>query len=312
MTDIGTLLRTTRESQSLTLEEVEHQTHIRYRFLEALEKNHFDALGGDLYLRGFLRNYAAFLGLDPEPLLAELGPPPDPLPGKPAPRFPSRFEPHYLSEPLESNPVPVARLFSMLLLALFMMAIAYLIWWQPAAERDALLSRLGLPLMTPTSSGAVASAGSTPTVGGVQVITQTTIIEPYSSPTPEGQPTPVPTATLPPRTPTPDLNASPTVPPTPELVSGVVLKGEVIADTWVRVLVDSQNEPLVEGMLSTGQTFEWVGNEEIRLRVGNAAGLSVTLNGQPIGLLGQAGQVLERHWRRNPDGGPPILVEPQS
>ncbi|MBA3534753.1 MAG: helix-turn-helix domain-containing protein [Ardenticatenales bacterium] len=314
MTNIGVLLRTTREEQGLSLEEVEKGTRIRARFLEALEENDFDSLGGDVYLRGFLRNYATYLGVDPTPLLAELAPVHSPA--LPKVTYISQ-ESHYLSEPLQSNPVPFGRIFSMLLIGALVMALAYFIWWQPAAQRDAFLEQLGtlLPSAGPTAPPTTLPGAPTRTPGST-VVTQTMVIVPFQSPTPVGQPTAVPTASLPPRTPTPDLNVTPTVPlPTPTApapIDGVVVTAQVLSATWVRVVIDAQNQPAVERVLSPGETFEWVGTQEVRLRVGNAAGLQISLNGQQIGVLGQAGEVLERLWRRNPDGGLPILVDPQS
>jgi hypothetical protein len=43
---------------------VESQLKIRARYLDALEQERFDALPGEAYVRGFLRSYADFLGLD--------------------------------------------------------------------------------------------------------------------------------------------------------------------------------------------------------------------------------------------------------
>jgi hypothetical protein len=44
-------------------------TRIRANYLEALEAEDFDALGSEVYAKGFLRSYALFLGLDPVPLV---------------------------------------------------------------------------------------------------------------------------------------------------------------------------------------------------------------------------------------------------
>jgi cytoskeleton protein RodZ len=44
-------------------------TRIRANYLEALEAEDFDVLGGEVYAKGFLRSYALFLGLDPVPLV---------------------------------------------------------------------------------------------------------------------------------------------------------------------------------------------------------------------------------------------------
>ncbi len=68
---IGDLLREAREAQGHTLEEVEKATRIRLKYLEALEADDFAALPSRTQARGFLRNYAQFLGLEVEPILAQ-------------------------------------------------------------------------------------------------------------------------------------------------------------------------------------------------------------------------------------------------
>jgi cytoskeleton protein RodZ len=62
--EIGRSLRTAREHQQLDLPAVERATHIRTKYLAALEDERFDVLPGTAYAKGFLRTYADFLGLD--------------------------------------------------------------------------------------------------------------------------------------------------------------------------------------------------------------------------------------------------------
>lgn len=311
MADIGETLRASREEQGISLEEAEAATRIRARFLEALEENNLDILGGDVYVRGFVRNYAAFLGLDTAPLLAQIGVVENPLP----PVAPSTSR--YLAEPLQSNPVPVGRILLMSTTLLLVGILGFSLWWQPAL-RDSVLARAGFRAIVPAGTATIiASPAGEPLLTGPNVITQTqVIIEPYRSPTPTGGlATAVPTATLPPRTPTPDPNATtvPTAAATQVVaVEGVVLGAEIVADTWVRVYVDSQSEPVIERTLRVGESFQWVGNETVSLRAGNAGGISLTLNGQSIGVLGQPGEVVERRWQRDPTGGSPVLVDPSS
>jgi cytoskeletal protein RodZ len=69
MSDLGDLLREARESQGLSLEQVETDTRIRHRFLVALESGVYEALPGQVYVKGFLRTYASYLGLDAEQVL---------------------------------------------------------------------------------------------------------------------------------------------------------------------------------------------------------------------------------------------------
>ena len=70
MSDIGNQLRAARESKGLTIADVEKVTRIRARFLEAMEDGRWDALPGPVQIRGFLKNYAVFLGLNGDELVA--------------------------------------------------------------------------------------------------------------------------------------------------------------------------------------------------------------------------------------------------
>ncbi len=72
LTEIGEQLRAARESQQISLEQVEAETRIRLKFLVAMEAGDFDALPNPVVARGFLRSYATYLGLDPTPLLDAL------------------------------------------------------------------------------------------------------------------------------------------------------------------------------------------------------------------------------------------------
>jgi cytoskeleton protein RodZ len=53
------------------LEEVHASTGIRPRYLQAIEQEDWDALPEEFYARSFIRKYARFLDLDPEPLVDE-------------------------------------------------------------------------------------------------------------------------------------------------------------------------------------------------------------------------------------------------
>jgi Helix-turn-helix domain/Domain of unknown function (DUF4115) len=62
--EIGNSLREARMRRKLELSQVERDTHIRAKYLMALEDDRFDALPGTAYAKGFLRTYADYLGLD--------------------------------------------------------------------------------------------------------------------------------------------------------------------------------------------------------------------------------------------------------
>ncbi len=71
MSDLARRLRETREKRGLTLRQAEQATRIRPRYLDALEVGDFARLPDGLSARGFVRNYARWLGLDPAQALAE-------------------------------------------------------------------------------------------------------------------------------------------------------------------------------------------------------------------------------------------------
>ena len=64
MNDLGTILKTEREKKSINLRQVEEDTGIRCSFIKAIEEGKYDVLPGEVYLKGFIRNYGNYLGLD--------------------------------------------------------------------------------------------------------------------------------------------------------------------------------------------------------------------------------------------------------
>ncbi|AAQ61201.1 helix-turn-helix domain-containing protein [Chromobacterium violaceum] len=70
--DIGATLKAAREAAGLGLGEVADRLKLSLRQLEAIERDDFDALPGATFVRGFVRNYARFLEVDPEPLMKAL------------------------------------------------------------------------------------------------------------------------------------------------------------------------------------------------------------------------------------------------
>jgi cytoskeletal protein RodZ len=72
-----------RERKGVDLYRAERETKIRARYLAALERGDYKDLPGTVYTRGFLRNYATYLGLDAQEVLdqwhaerGDAGPPP--------------------------------------------------------------------------------------------------------------------------------------------------------------------------------------------------------------------------------------------
>lgn len=68
---MGTTLREARVRRSLTLQQVEEDTKIRVKYLQAMENEDFDLMPGPTYAKAFLRTYSTYLGLDANVMLQE-------------------------------------------------------------------------------------------------------------------------------------------------------------------------------------------------------------------------------------------------
>lgn len=70
MQRVGEILRTKRLEKNLSFQEIERVTKIKRKFLKSLEKDDFKDFSSEAYARGFIKNYAEFLGLSSEKVLA--------------------------------------------------------------------------------------------------------------------------------------------------------------------------------------------------------------------------------------------------
>ena len=119
-TDVGALLRDRRRELGLELRDVVGSTRIRRVHLAAIEDGQFDQLPGHTYVVGFLRNYATFLGLDPDEVVRRYrsgnGDPPEPAYNPP--------------KPIPEGGVPTG---AIVLIALLLAALGYGGWYYLSA-----------------------------------------------------------------------------------------------------------------------------------------------------------------------------------
>jgi cytoskeleton protein RodZ len=69
--EIGNTLREARVRRNLTLQQVEEDIKIRVKYVQAMENEDWDVMPGVTYVKGFLRTYSTYLGLDPEVIIGE-------------------------------------------------------------------------------------------------------------------------------------------------------------------------------------------------------------------------------------------------
>lgn len=69
MPTLGEILRSERENKGLSIKDIEKATSIRSLYLNAIEEENYKIIPGEVYLKGFIRNYASYLGLNPQEMI---------------------------------------------------------------------------------------------------------------------------------------------------------------------------------------------------------------------------------------------------
>jgi len=269
MADVGGRLREARERLGLTLEEVERTTRIRIHHLQAIERGELEGLPSPVQARGFLRNYAEFLGLEPGEVMLQYAEglhkrktrPRPPLEAtlRPAPTAVRARIPRWLSADML-----VAALVTLVVIAVF-------IW---GGGRVMAAMRQSSQALQPAS--------------GFLIPTQT------SSPSPGLSPQPLinvisgvsPTQT--------SAVSSPAALTILGPASQVDLHLVVEKRTWLRVVVDGAEA--FSGRAAPGQPLPDYRGQVVEVWTGNGGGLHAVYNGQDQGLLGDLGEVVIRLW----------------
>lgn len=297
MDELGNILREAREAKGLTLSEVQDKTRISTKFITAMENGQYNLLPTPVHVRGYLRNYARFLDLDPSPLLERYevsknhkgkkkptvisyngdlpqGPPLEMRDDQPF------FDPvnvDLAGQKRESGSVQRLVIIIALLIAL------------------ALIANRFIPLFTGNGDGSEAVSNSlTETVNN--------IINSGSSPdaTPTTDASTIPGAsdviTSTGRNIVLDLpTPTPTRPVLPATFDVIRLRLDITERTWMQVTVD--DEVVFAGMARRGDPpYEWQAQRSVTLLTGNANGIFITINEIELGKLGGRGQVVEETW----------------
>lgn len=261
MGDLGNLLRETREQKGLSLEQAETDTRIRHKFLLALENEDYAALPGPAYVKGFLKTYAAYLGLDPQQVLSLFAVGLGPAESAATAAVPLVDVPMEGARNLWPAIFGLAFVAAVLLLALAFVRLPWRSW-------------LGLQTPTPTPT-----ATATATLTTAPTVTFTPTAEPTFTPTPQ------PSATT---------AVVPTITPQPSAEEQVQVQLVVTGRSWVQIVADG--EVVYAGLLED-ETREWIASESIVARIGNAGAVAATVNGQSLGVLGAEGEVIVQEWK---------------
>ncbi len=268
MSALGERFRAAREARGLSLSDVAEQIRIRSVYLAAIEDENWSAIGAPVYIRGFLRTYGRFLGLDTEEIVAEFAGESRTVAG-PGPAAASTYFAEEAPPPRQlSWLIWAASLVAVLLIAY----VAYSAMTLHARQNPTLAA---LPSNSPSAT-APASDSSLPS----------------ASPTPGGSATPSPGGSASP-SPSGSASPSPQASATPGPLAPHVLELRLMAPSWVRVTVDGNVS--MEGTFPAGTARRFQGKTAV-LRIGNAGGVEILVDGKDVGLLGKAGDVVERSF----------------
>jgi len=321
---IGQQLRAVRLERDHTLDEVATATRIRVKFLEAIEAGEPDETLSDMQLRGFLRNYAAFLHLDLDAMLVAYqqavenrgssrfglfkGGKEEPPPAVP-------IIPLYGKDPVKTPPGPIPRvarprtatdeyasmdmvgrsrigvvLGSIIAVSLMIIALAASVF---------VFSQL-----SDSDSGSSSDASVTPPSLAVEEVDDMGDADVMDSPddtddmddmddmieaTEDEMMSDDMNAT-----PSPTTGAGGVIVNTPSMTGAdqIAISLEATQRSWVRLMVDGNVE--YEGLLRPGTALQYQGQQSITLRTSNAGGLEVVVNNQALGSLGARGEGYEQ------------------
>jgi cytoskeleton protein RodZ len=266
MKRLGEFLRGERQARGISLQQIAADTRISMKMLQAIEEGDGEQLPAPVLIKGFLRAYAQRIGLDPEDVILEY----QDLIEEVGSRQEAIEKFHQRLHPKSSK-----KKFFVLLLALGLLAGLALIWSragyvrrQPEtpAEGKSLSSpevsqEAPRPYLASELNERQPSEDATKTAEETETESETKSSQPsVQEATVESLPTPF------------------------------VLRVEASERTWLHVIIDGSRER--EYLLQPGEQLTWMATSGMEVLVGNAGGIRLFLNDNPLKPLGESGKVV--------------------
>lgn len=253
---LGSFLRQERERRNIALDSIANETRISRQHLEALERDDLHLLPAPVFVRGFLRTYANYLGIDPKEVLA---------------LYEDQTDFSKISSPKKSSEPPKKiRPLMKFTLILFILALATGIFFLAFSPKTTVPPPVppaptpqAIPLQTPLDKKPPMEAPSPP---------QKSLLK-------------TPKVLSPPSAPTPGLTEA-----APKKERRHVLKINATEVTWLRIQSDDQED--VEATLQPQETQTWTARRQFKITIGNAGGVEIFFNGVSQGRLGDSGKVV--------------------
>jgi cytoskeleton protein RodZ len=249
-TGIGDVLRAAREEQGRSIEDVARVQRVRTDYLRALEDESFDTFGGDIYAKGFLKSYAAELGLDPQPLLDTY-------------RREVSQDDVRAATLVSSGPAtrPTPRSAPPPWVAWLVVGVVVLV---------------GLGFLGMVGGSRAPETATSP--NGEEEVDEDANGEEQEPEEAEDPPAE--------EEPEPEEEEEEPEP----VIEGVELLLALEEDSWLRVIVDGS--PVLEQVVTSGETLQYEADDEVEIRFGNAGGVRIEHNGEDLGSPGARGDAV--------------------
>lgn len=282
---VGPFLKKSREIQGLSLDQVASLTRIQSKFLQALEDEDFQSLPEQVFTRGFVRTYARSLGVDEEDTLRRFS--------ESSNEFYHRGQQAQNQANLQVQQEQRGKLNRNLVIIVtivILVALGFLLpRQQESAAPDIPNSKTPSTITPPASASAdsienehetVAEPAPTPSVTKKDA-------EELASDTEETPPPPQVEVLV-----QKPIQEIPEPPPATTPISTDPIRLEIEATQLTWVVVQSDTDSPKEALLQPAQKGTWEAQQQFTLTLGNAAGVTVSLNGEPRGPFGKPGQVV--------------------
>ncbi len=282
LAQIGQQLKKQRLVLNLSLADVERHTHVRQRYLAALEEGKIEDLPSPVQGRGMLSNYAGFLEMDVDTLLLQFA---EALQSRRIETIAPTANKKRPTTPRRTTKAPSwRRLITLDLLigsALILVLVGFAVW---TASQVTALQKKGAEPTAPSIAQVLLQTG-TPLP---QTSASPTLLPNLGTRVPEGGGAVVP-----------EVSFTPAATITLPAGSSGPLQVQVVAhmQTYLRVTVDGKVQ--FDGRAIPGNAYTYGGNNRIDMLIGNAAALQIFFNQQDLGSLGFVGQVISLIFSKN-------------
>ena len=255
---IGDLLRRERERQNLSIKDIEKATSIRALYIDAIEKGEYKTLPGEVYAKGFVRNYANYLKLNANEIVNAFNEEMHPQEELHEAAGSSSAEEARQAQPVERNREEYRgpKITSL---------ESYPMEKKSHGVRNALM--VAATVFVVAFAALIAFGGD----------------EEPSAPAPRA------------KTQTQQGQKQTEAAPKPA-VDGVEVKLSFTDRCWTEVVVDGKTE--FEGTAEKGKVLTLKGKDKVRITAGNAGALNYSLNGKDMGAIGQKGEVVEKTFTK--------------